>query len=86
MVYHPALDLAASPGGGSAVLYNRRTGEEEAHRLKLTAKGLGKAKVDDLIFSADGKYLIFAVIEVGRGRYLRSVPLNLSSEELNRPK
>jgi hypothetical protein len=83
LVYHPTLDLVASPGGGSAVLYNRRTGDEELNRLKLTAKGLGKAQVDDLMFSADGQYLIFAVTEAGRGRYLRSVPLNLAAAELN---
>ncbi len=34
----------------------------------------------------NGKYLIFAVTEAGRGRYLRSVPLNLSSVERNRLK
>jgi hypothetical protein len=86
LAYHPVLDLVASPGSGSAVLYDRRSGEEEPNRLKLTAKGLGKAQVDDLMFSADGKHLIFAVTEVGRGRYLRSVPLNLSPAERNRLK
>jgi hypothetical protein len=37
--------------------------------------------VEDLMFSADGKYMVFVLSESGRPWHLRSVPLNLSSEE-----
>jgi hypothetical protein len=53
---------------------------------RLTAQGLGKAKVENNLFSADGKSLIFTLSEPGHPSYLRSVPLNLSPQELVRLK
>ncbi|NQU25284.1 MAG: trypsin-like peptidase domain-containing protein [Candidatus Nealsonbacteria bacterium] len=82
MAYHPMLNLVASPGGGSAVLFDRRTGKIAEDRLKLTSKGLGEAQVHGIMFSADGKHLVFTLSEQGRPRFLRAVPLNLTATEL----
>jgi hypothetical protein len=80
MVYHPVLDLTASPGGGSAVIYDATTGEPSADRL-ATTEALAGVMVHDLMFSASGTHLVLVVSKGGGPRYLQSVPLNLSAEE-----
>lgn len=86
LVYHPGLPLVACRRADGAVCFDGRTGAESRNRLKLTAGGLGKAKVEDLLFSADGTALVFVLSEPARPWYVRSVPLNLSREEQDRLK
>ncbi|MCA9017454.1 MAG: trypsin-like peptidase domain-containing protein, partial [Planctomycetaceae bacterium] len=81
LAYHPTLNLVAVPGGNSAVLFDRETGREINDKLLFTKDGLGEAKVDDLFFSPDGTSLVFLCNEKLKGRYLRSIPLKLTSQE-----
>ncbi len=81
LTYHPLLPLVACLKGDGALCFDSKTGAESPNRLKLTALGLGKAKVEDLVFSSDGKHLVFVLSEPGHPWQLKSVPLNLSEEE-----
>lgn len=84
LAFHPMLNLVAVPGGKSAVLFDRETGQTIERKLLLTTSGLGEITVDDLLFSPDGLSLLFVCNEKLGGRYLRSVPLKLSPEENTR--
>lgn len=81
LAFHPSLKLAAVPGKGSAVIFNRETGKAQADRLVLSSKGLGGAKVEAMKFSPDGANLIFVCTEPGQAKYLRQVPLTLTAQE-----
>ncbi|QDT96867.1 SUMF1/EgtB/PvdO family nonheme iron enzyme [Gimesia aquarii] len=84
LAFHPMLNIVAVPGGKSAVLYDRETGQVIERKLLLTTSGLGEVTVDDLFFTPDGLSLLFVCNEKLGGRYLRSVPLKLSPEEKTR--
>lgn len=80
--YHPTLPWAASPGGGSAVLFHRETGKLLEQRLLLTSQGTGSDTVERVLFSPDGKSLILQCKGGETGRYLRPVRLRLNQAEL----
>ena len=81
LAFHPTLPLVAVPGGTSAVLFNRDSGELLEDKLVLTSVGLGDAKVSQLYFSPDGMSLVFVCADVESGRYLRPVKLRLAATE-----
>ena len=82
LAFHPTLDVVAVPGGNSAVLFDRETGEVLEDKLLLLDRGLGDVKVADLAFSPDGKSLLFHCQNPFQGNYLRAVPLKLTPTEL----
>lgn len=82
LAFHPTLKIVAVPGGDSAILFDRETGKLLENRLQMTAKGLGGVKVEDLIFSPDGKSLLFVCNDSAQGRYIRRVGLRLSDAEV----
>jgi hypothetical protein len=81
LAFHPTLPLAAVPGSGSAVLFQRDSGERLEDRLSLDADGLGNVQVERLFFSPNGRNLVFLCATGAAGRYLRAVPLKLSLDE-----
>lgn len=81
LAYHPWLPMVASPGGASAILLNQDNGEEIENKLMLPTTGLDGAKVERLMFSADGKHLLFICVG-SDGRHIRSVNLRLAPTEL----
>lgn len=81
IAFHPTLKLVAIPGKGSAVIFDRETGQLQPDRLVLSSKGLGSSTVESLTFSPDGANLIFVCTEPGQPRYLRQVPLKLGPQE-----
>lgn len=81
LAFHPSLNIAAVPAGNSAVLFDRETGRVLKGKLQLTGTGLGDAALEDLIFSPDGRSLIFLCSDPEVGRYLRKVGLNLTPAE-----
>jgi serine protease Do len=80
--YHPTLPWVASPGSGSAVVFQRETGQLLEHRLLITSKGTGGDAVERVLFSPDGKSLILRCKGGETGRYLRRVPLRLDRGEI----
>ena len=82
LAFHPVLLLVASPGSGSAVFFDRETGDEEQNRLILEANALNGAKLHSVKFSPDGKNLIIH-FSVGEVHYLQKAKLRLSAEELH---
>lgn len=86
LAYHPTLPWAASPGGGSAVLFHRETGAVLERKLLVTRQGVGADPVDRLYFSPDGRSLILQCRGGDSGRYLRRVGLKLDGSELARAK
>ncbi len=82
LAFHPSLNLVAVPGGSSAVLFDRETGKDLDDKLLITAKGLGDATVQRLLFAPDGKSLIFVCSDTESGLYLRRVELRLNAAEL----
>lgn len=81
LAFHPTLKMVAVPGGNSAVLFDRETGEVLENKLLLLDRGLGDVKVADLAFSPDGKSLLFHCQNPFQGNYLRAVPLKLTPTE-----
>lgn len=81
LAYHPTLPWAASPGSGSAVLFQRETGEILERRLLVTSQGIGRDKVERLEFSPDGQSLIFCCQGGQTGRYLCRVGIKLNPQE-----
>ncbi|QDU10432.1 SUMF1/EgtB/PvdO family nonheme iron enzyme [Gimesia aquarii] len=81
LAFHPMLNLVAVPGGKSAIIYDRETGQVIERKLLITTSGLGEVTVENLFFSPDGLSLLFVCNEKLEGRYLRSVLLKLSPEE-----
>ena len=82
LAYHPTRPLVAVPGGTSALLLHRETGQIQENLLRISSTGVGNSVVEKLIFSPDGKNLIFVCNSPSDGRYLRAVPLNLTPSEL----
>ncbi|MEZ5943612.1 MAG: trypsin-like peptidase domain-containing protein [Planctomycetaceae bacterium] len=82
LAFHPTLPMIAVPGSGSAILFHRETGQVLSNRLLLTASGLGSVNVQQLYFSPDGRNLVFVCEGGETGRYLRSVKLKLTEQEL----
>jgi hypothetical protein len=81
LVYHPVLNLVASPGGGSAVCFDSQSGEVLPDRIEGTEL-LAGCVVHDLAFSADGRKMVFVVSKGGGARYLLTAPLRLGSVEM----
>jgi S1-C subfamily serine protease len=81
LAYHPMLPIVASPGSGSAVFFDRETGDIQENRLDLPDDALAGAKVHSVQFSPDGKNLIFHVTSSG-GNYLVKAGLRLNPAEL----
>jgi hypothetical protein len=79
LAFLPALPIAAAPAEGGAICFDRETGEIQPHRLDLHAP-MGAAKVNDLYFSPDGRWLLLDCEEQG-ARYLRRVKVNLTDAE-----
>ncbi|MCE9544097.1 MAG: hypothetical protein K8T25_01020, partial [Planctomycetia bacterium] len=80
LAYHPILPLVASPGSGSAVFFERESGDVQNDRLKNAEDLLAGAKPDRVYFSPDGRNLILDGV-VNEIHYLHKLPLNLSPEE-----
>lgn len=81
LAFHPSLNLVAAYSGTSPVLFDRETGDLVENKLILTTKGLGDAKVEQMLFSPDGKSLILVCSETDAGRYLRKVELRIAASE-----
>ena len=77
LAFHPMLPIVASPGSGSAVFFDRETGQELKDQLKLDASEFEQEKINSIRFSPDGRNLIFSTT-VKEVRYLHRVALNLS--------
>ena len=69
-------------GGTSAVFFDRETGQLVENKLRISAKGLGDAQLEQLLFAPDGKGLICVCSEANSGRYLRRLELRLNPDEL----
>jgi WD40 repeat protein len=80
LAFHPTLPWLAVPGGNSAILYHKDSGQELSHKLLLTSSGLNGVKVERLFFAPDGTSLLFLCSD-DSGRYLRAVELKLTAEE-----
>ena len=84
LAFHPSLPLVAVPGSGAAVVFDRETGRRLENKLLVPSDGLGDVQVERLFFSPNGRNLVFVCSAGASGRYLRSVPLKLTSQELAR--
>ncbi len=84
LTFHPRLPIVASPGSGSAVLFHQESGKQINNKLLLTSSGLGEVKVEKILFSPDGRSLLFVCATV-EGKYIRAVKLKLTEKEKNAP-
>ncbi|MCH8922533.1 MAG: trypsin-like peptidase domain-containing protein [Planctomycetes bacterium] len=80
LAFHPVLPIVASPGSGSAVFFDRETGQELKDQLQLDAGEFEQEKINSIRFSPDGRNLIFSTT-VKEVPYLHRVALNLSAAE-----
>ena len=79
VAFHPLLPITAAPTRTGAVCFERETGAVEPDRLDLRTP-IGEVKVNDLIFSPDGRNLILECESQG-DHFLRRVKLNLGAAE-----
>ncbi len=81
LAYHGTLPLVASPGKESVTFFDRETGKLLPNRLAGNLKSLAGHKIRRILFSSDGKNLIFATT-VNDINYLKKMPLKLTPAEL----
>lgn len=84
LVFHPTLDLAASPSKDGAVIYSSTTGQPLEEALP-ESEALQDCAVHALSFAPDGKRLALVISKGGGAKYLQTAAIKVSTDESRKP-